>query len=161
MRWELQVLKSQIPPYRFYFQPHWLLFSRLKKLLAPKDPQKPHTDDQLAQQADPEPRLGQSLRTHQPEIGKNIPGPQFIWRRRPRRDRHRTANHLTGTQCGRDVKPRKRLQEDHAESDTLQGVEDAEPEPERAGEEGAKEEGGRMAGGQVDGQVERDAGGGP
>ena len=48
------------------------------------------------------------------------------------------------------------LQEDHAEADALEGVEDAEPEEEGAGQEGADE---RVVG--QDGDVEGDAGGGP
>lgn len=36
-----------------------------------------------------------------------------------------------------DMKPRQRLKENHAETDTLNGVEDAEPEPETGAEVGS------------------------
>jgi hypothetical protein len=99
--------------------------SRLKELLLPEHLKEPRTNHQLRQQRNPEPRPPQPLITRQPEIREQIPGSHSIWRARPRRDRHRTADTLARAKRRRDMEPRQRLQEDHAEPDTLEGIEDA------------------------------------
>ena len=91
------------------------------------------------------------------EIGKHRSRTQSIRRRSSRHDRGQRADGLGGDQHEGDVESGQRLQEQHAEADALEGIEDAEPEPEAAAEEGA----GGVAAAQDPGDVQADVGGGP
>jgi len=108
---------------------------RLTQLLLPKKRKEPHTNPHLQHQRDPEPALPQPLQHAGREIREHIPGANFIRRRRTRQDSRDGAEDLRRDERKRDVDARQRLQQDHAEADALHGIEEAEPQPQRAAEQ--------------------------
>ena len=121
--------------------------SRLEQLLLPEKQKEPNTNDQLAEQCNPEPAFRQCLCNMQTEVGKHVSRPRRIRRTGSCSDRRQTPDHLGSHKREDDVEASQRLQEDHAEPDTLHSVEDTQPEPEGAAEKGT---GCRSAPGHVD-----------
>lgn len=64
------------------------------------------------------------------EIRKHIARPEFVRRRRPCKNCRHRAERLRRNQRKCNVHARQRLQQNHAQSDALNGIEQAEPEPE-------------------------------
>lgn len=105
--------------------------SRLTQLLLSKERRKPNTNRNLAQQAQPETRRAKSGSPER-KIREYSPRPSVIRCRETCENRSDRAEDLCGNERESDVEARHGLEEDHAEANTLQGIEDAEPEPETA-----------------------------
>lgn len=126
----------------------------LRELLSPEEQQEPSTatvsqakqgnkrererenipNQQLKHQSHPKPRIPQDPEPSR-NIRRNRPRPNIIRRERPSTNRRNRTQHLRRHQGKADMQPGQRLQEDHPEADALEGIQDAEPEPQRAGDE--------------------------
>ena len=136
--------------------PRWShMISRLTQLLFPEKHKEPNGNRQIHQQRQPKRRLAKSRHGAGREIREDGARTNLIRRRGAREDGGDGTEHLRGDEGEEDVEAGQGLQQDHAESDPLHRVQDAEPEPEAAARDGG---GGRAAG---PGQVEADVGGAP
>ena len=129
--------------------------SRLAQLLLAEKHEEPHRHRQVHQQRQPKRRISKPRHRPRREIRKHSPRTNLIRRRGPCQDSGNGAQDLRRDEREEDMEAGQGLQQDHAEADSLHGVQDAEPEPEAAARDGG---GGGPAG---PGQVEADVGGAP
>lgn len=100
--------------------------SRLRQLLLPEPAEEARTHDNLRNQSDPEPRILQTMQTHD-QIGEHGAGTGCVGSAGASDDGGHGTQDLSAHQGEDDVESSQRLEEDHAEADTLDGVEGSEP----------------------------------
>lgn len=114
--------------------------SRLKQLTLPENNRKPYRHRTLTQQSHPKRPVAQPL-SAQAEIWKHRSGPRRIRRARPRGDCSHGSNDLGEDEGESDMKPCERLQKDDAKADALDTVENTQPTPQCATQDGAESRG--------------------
>lgn len=106
-------------------------FSRFEELTFPEIDEKANRDDQLEEQGDPEPVLPQPVQCVECEVREDRAWPCGIRRAGPGGDGRDRSNHLGEDEGEGDVEARQGLKEDHAEPDSLDGIQHAHPTPQR------------------------------
>lgn len=89
-----------------------------------------HANHELRNERNPEQWLAQSVSQTQREVREHVAGAQLVWCCGTRDDGCNTTDHLRDHQSDRHVEASKCEQEDETDTSILDGVEQAEPEPE-------------------------------
>lgn len=99
---------------------------RLRQLLLPEPAEEARAHDDLRNQSDPEPCFFQTVETHG-QVWEDGAGTSGIGRAGASDDGGDGTQNLCAHQGEHDVEASQRLEEDHAEPDTLDRVEGSEP----------------------------------
>ena len=128
---------------------------RLRDLLLAEELEEANGQDQLQAQADPEERRGEARQRALGEIREHGAGADLVGREGAGQDGGAGAQDLGADERGRDVLAGERQEQHHAQAQALDRVEQAEPQPQAARDDGAGD------GAADPGDVEADARGAP
>ena len=120
--------RTPVSCFQFQFQILSFSLSRLRQLLLPEPAEEARADDDLRNQADPEPRFLQTVQTDG-QVGEDGARTRRVGSAGASDDGGDGSQDLGAHQSEYHVEAGQRLEEDHAEADALDGVEGAEPEP--------------------------------
>lgn len=101
----------------------------LGDLLLPEELEVAEGDDQLESQTDPEPLLRRAGHGALAKVGEGRRRDERVRAGCARKHRHRRTNRLRADEHGEDVLPCQGGEQHHTQTDTLDGVQETQPEP--------------------------------